>query len=160
MVSDWPLMRNLVKVAALWCCTQMAFNLNHFFLKYLPGSFFLNIGSNVSSELLSVLYLGTMSRFMDVRRTLPFSYAFLSVGAILLYIFSTGERSELDYKIIPVCLVFTALGSFGAMVGLYLSHMEMFPAVFRTTTIGFCQVSGRLFAMIAPMIAEMSEPLP
>ena len=138
MVSDWPLIKNLIKVAALWCCTQMMFNLNHFFLKYLPGSFYLNTGSNVSSELLAVLYLGTMSRFMDVRRTLPYSYAFISIGAILLFFFSTGERSELDYKVIPMCLLFTALGSFGALVGLYLSHMDLFPAVFRATTLAFC----------------------
>ena len=41
-----------------------------------------------------------------------------------------------------------------------MTHNDMFPAVFRTTTIGVCNIAGRTCTMFMPLIAEVPEPFP
>ena len=41
-----------------------------------------------------------------------------------------------------------------------MAHNDLFPAVFRTTTLGICTIVARGLSMLAPLIAEMPEPYP
>ena len=42
----------------------------------------------------------------------------------------------------------------------YLVVIELFPTLFRATSAGFCNFSGRLFTIAAPIVAEMNQPTP
>jgi len=42
----------------------------------------------------------------------------------------------------------------------YLVVIELFPTLFRATSAGFCNFSGRLFTIAAPLVAEMNQPTP
>ena len=51
-------------------------------------------------------------------------------------------------------------GLSGTFFMLYLIHMEYFPIVFNTTTMGICNVVARTCTVFAPIIAEVSQPTP
>ena len=67
----------------------------------------------------------------------------------MLYI-STEEHPEIHQSLIPVCVLLIAFGVEASIMALYVAHTEMFPAVFRTTTVAFCQVVGRFCAIFSP----------
>lgn len=48
-------------------------------------------------------------------------------------------------------------GSFG---NLYIGHMDIFPVVFSTTSMGICNIFARFTTIFAPMVAEIKEPVP
>ena len=60
----------------------------------------------------------------------------------------------------PGSILVVAFGFEGAFVSLFLGNLELFPIVFATTTLGVCNVASRLVTIIAPLMAEVPEPIP
>ena len=72
-----------------------------------------------------------------------------------------GVGTSEEYKMmVAACVVLVAYGTYGSLLSLYISHPSFFPVVFRTTTLGVCNVGGRICAILAPLIAELPEPFP
>lgn len=42
----------------------------------------------------------------------------------------------------------------------YVAHPDTFPPLFAATAFGFCQFFARIFTIMAPILAQMDEPLP
>ena len=159
MLNDTLLMRNLVKVAILWCCSQFCIFIRSFLMKYLPGNFFMNQSASFTAELLTCLTCLALGSLYEPKHLLTFFNGVLALGALPLLFYGVGDSDE--YRVIVAgCVVLVAYGTYGSLVSLYLSHTELFPVVFRTTTLGICNISGRLCAILAPLIAELPEPFP
>ncbi|TNV72971.1 hypothetical protein FGO68_gene499 [Halteria grandinella] len=42
----------------------------------------------------------------------------------------------------------------------YLANSTIFPAIFAGTAFGLCNIGGKLFTIIAPLLAEVDKPIP
>lgn len=51
-------------------------------------------------------------------------------------------------------------GSSATFGNLYIGHMDLFPVVFSTTSMGICNIVARLCTIFAPIVAEIDEPTP
>ena len=159
MLDDTALMRNLIKVSILWCCTQLCIFLKSFLIKYLPGNFFMNQTASFTAELLTCVTCLALGSFYEPKHLLSFFNGVLALGALPLLFYGVGDSDEYKY-VVAGSVVLIAYGVYGSLVSLYLSHSELFPVVFRTTTLGVCTTAGRLCAILAPLIAELPEPFP
>jgi hypothetical protein len=63
------------------------------------------------------------------------------------------ERTAGDLFIVKFGVAFTFLLN-------YLVVIELFPTLFRATSAGFCNFTGRLFGIAAPIVAELPQPTP
>ncbi len=57
-------------------------------------------------------------------------------------------------------LLLTTFGSAGQFCNLYLAHLDLFPIVFATTTMGLCNIVARSVTIFAPVFAEVPYPVP
>ena len=52
------------------------------------------------------------------------------------------------------------LGTSATFGNLYIAHMDIFPIVFSTTSMGICNIVARCITATAPVVAEIDEPTP
>ena len=57
-------------------------------------------------------------------------------------------------------LLVTTFGSAGQFCNLYLAHLDLFPVVFATTTMGLCNIVARSVTIFCPVFAEVPYPVP
>ena len=82
-----------------------------------------------------------------------------AIGAILLSIL--GDFFEINASYVtPLGFFFVAMGSCGVIIFISLIHVDLFPVVFGTTTLGICNFCGRICCIFGPLVAEMPEPIP
>ena len=51
-------------------------------------------------------------------------------------------------------------GVAGAFVGVWVNHAKMFPTLFVATSMGISNIFARIVVIFAPMIAEVTYPIP
>lgn len=91
---------------------------------------------------------------MGPRITFVSSFAFSAIaGTIFLVVFHLKD-------VVPYTLFMTKLGIAAAFNVIYIANVTLFPSEIVTTTFGVCNVTGRIGAIAAPLIAELAEPVP
>ena len=88
--------------------------------------------------------------------------AFFSCAAIGSAPVIWSEMASDNYRayFVPVCLFVMNAGIAASFGNLYIGHMDLFPVVFSTTTMGFCNIFARFVTIFAPVAAELNEPIP
>ena len=160
MLEDKPLFINLIKVTLLWGLIQFNFFMKNFLMKYLPGSIFFNMTISAISEMMGIITIICLqSYFINKRHLLMLFTAITTLGAMLL--FMNLEESEFYTNwVIPAALLFASYGLVSTLCVLWISNNELFPTVFSTTTLGYCNLFGRFCAIFGPMVAELPTPIP
>ena len=93
MMSDWALMRNLIKAVVVWTCAIYSLMSRLFLVKYLPGDIFINQFSADIASMVAVLVCLGIDKSQDKKRFLSFLFAVLCVGSIVLLLqFKSSER--------------------------------------------------------------------
>jgi len=88
-----------------------------------------------------------------------FFFSIQIIGSIPLLLQS--EQTELyTNHILPLSLFLCTFGSSGQFCVLYMSHLDLFPLVFATTTMGFCNIIARSVTIFSPIFAEIAYPVP
>ena len=64
-----------------------------------------------------------------------------------------------DYAV-PACLFVMNFGTSATFGSLYIGHMDLFPVVYNTTSMGLCNILARFCTIFAPLVAEIKEPTP
>ena len=62
--------------------------------------------------------------------------------------------------VLPLSLLVCEFGCAGQFCNLYLAHLDLFPLVFATTTMGVCNIVARSVTIFAPIFAEIPYPVP
>ena len=73
-----------------------------------------------------------------------------------------SEVASQNYKdyVVPVCLFTMNLGTSATFGNLYIGHLDLFPVVFASTSMGICNIIARCITATAPVVAEIDEPTP
>ena len=71
------------------------------------------------------------------------------------------EKTEFyTNHVLPVSLLLCTFGAAGQFCNLYIAHLDLFPLVFATTTMGVCNIVARSITIFSPMVAEIPYPVP
>ena len=60
----------------------------------------------------------------------------------------------------PFFIVMLTFGIEGNYVCVFLATVDVFPVLFASTAMGFCNFFGKLLAIGCPIVAEATPPLP
>jgi tetrahydromethanopterin S-methyltransferase subunit E len=77
------------------------------------------------------------------------------VGSILL-LFLGGLSDASD----SVLVMLTRCGVKVVLDVCYMANATIFPAIFAGTAFGLCNMGGKFFTILAPMLAEVEKPVP
>jgi len=60
----------------------------------------------------------------------------------------------------PIFVIVAKFGISGGFVIVYVCTVDVFPTLFCSTAMGFCNFLARILTILAPEIAEHAPPLP
>lgn len=124
-------------------------------IKYLGGDIYRNAYVSSFAEIFAKLSCAYILVKCNLKPLLVAAFTISFVGALLLILLS--EPSE---NVIAVFVMMVKFGMSMGFVGLYLGLVLLFPTTMVSTAMGVCNVIGRCGAIMAPLVAELAEPVP
>jgi nitrate/nitrite transporter NarK len=148
---------NLLCMIWLWSATLIDYFVINIYLKYIPGSEYLNQTIAGISEILAHIVVGYMIAEITPKGTFMVGYLLASIGgACLMFQSHFGENVFL----IAFFVLFAKFGASMAMGTCYISTPFLFPVKLCGTAFGICNLIGRTMALSASVIVELKIPLP
>ena len=146
-------------MSIIWTICSFTYYLGKFQLKFVAGDVFTNsifssIADTVARPIGFILY-----RYLSAKSALTvlFSVSFFGSFPVM---FSEGASENFEEFVVPICLFIMNLGTSATFGNLYMGHMDLFPIVFSSTSMGVCNILARAFTSLAPIIAEIPQPTP
>ena len=139
--------------------TQFTFYMPKFMMKYIPGSIYYNTFLSNIADSVSTFMSFWFYKYMGGKATLATCFTIATLTSIPL-IFINDTDPAFDTAWIPLIIFSMSFGVAAAVANLYVSHMDNFPVVFNTTTFAFCGSMGQFATVFAPLVAEVSHPVP
>ena len=148
---------NLLIFVYLFCAASFNYYLNNFYLKYIPGSIYLNTVVSSLAEWFSTLISGFIAIFLGSKNGFTASFAICSIAGIVLLICENNENAIAS---VPYIVLAAKFGISLAFTLLYMCTLIYFPSMFLGRVFGICNVTARALTILAPMVAEAEEPIP
>lgn len=98
-------------------------------------------------------------KYFKAKKSFIILFATSFIGSFPV-MFSVGASAGFEDYVVPVCLFIMNLGTSATFGNLYLGHMDLFPVVFSTTSMGVCNILARFCTVFAPIVAEIEPPTP
>ena len=147
---------NLIFMVCLWIVSCTSYGMINIYMKYVPGTIYLNFTIAGLSEILAHVTVGIFYVKLTPRWTFFIGYAFAIAGGICLIFQKRYDSGAL----VAFFVLLAKFGASMAMCACYVSTPYIFPVLLSGTAFGICNTFGRFFAIAAPYIAEVDIPLP
>ena len=141
-------------MSAIWSTCSFTYYLAKFQLKFIAGNVFVNSVTSSLADAFSRPVAYFAYKCMDTRRVMLMFFLISAFSSIPVMFSEGASQSYKDY-VVPTCLLFANFGSCGNFSNLYIGHLDLFPLVFGTTTMGICNVIARFVTIFAPIVAEV-----
>uniref|UniRef100_A0A7S3MR55 Uncharacterized protein n=1 Tax=Favella ehrenbergii TaxID=182087 RepID=A0A7S3MR55_9SPIT len=157
--ADKSLVVNLALMSTIWTITSFSFYLGKFQLKQLAGNIYVNSLASSIADTLSRPMAYVIYRKLGVRMTFLTTFTVATIGSFA--VFGAEATSEAAQKyLLPTSLFIMNTGLTSGSTILYVGHMDLFPIVFSTTSMGIVNIFSRAITTLAPLVAEVPEPTP
>lgn len=108
-----------------------------------------------ASEIVAYILGGISYQKLGIRVTLISAFAISCLGSIALNIWGADHEN-----LVPFMIIATRFGVSATFNICYLANAQLFPAIFAGTAIGICNIFAKLSTIIAPLLAEVKDPIP
>ena len=147
----------LLLMIVMWVGTCTNYFLINLYLKYIPGSEYLNITIAGVAEIVAHLSAGKIFARFGVKFAFIVGYAISLDGGVCLIF----QNKFMDN--VPLVAFFVLLAKFGASMCLCICQIAtpwMFTTTVCGTAFGICNLFGRFMQAAAPFITELKIHLP
>lgn len=145
---------NLILYCFMWSISSFNYYLITFYMKYVPGSIFVNTTASSISENLSYVVSGLLLNIIGIKLCYISALIIAIAGGICLVLFPVGGLWE---------ALFVLIAKFGiswSFNNCYLSTPLLFPAHLRVRIFGICHLMASFVTVLAPLLAEEKPPTP
>lgn len=153
LIKDRTYLVNLFIMVLAWSASSFCFYILGFYIKYIPGDVFFNIIVTCVADAVSSITAGFIAGSLGTQKTLLGSFFMAGLSGFGLIFFTE-----------PIyIMIFMLLTKFGINVCFtlcYIINAEYFPAVVCSRVFGICNIFSRISTVLAPLIAEISPPIP
>lgn len=153
-MDDPILKKNLMTSCTIWMTACFNTFLITFYLKYIPGSIYVNNMYFAGSDLVGFLSAGIALRYMQISSGLKLGTIISGIGGAL---YLTTNNIEV---LLPIIICMNRAGSTMVYNICYISVTRLFPTRYVTTVYGIVNMVAHCFACFAPLAAEIHNPYP
>ncbi|CDW91268.1 organic cation [Stylonychia lemnae] len=153
-LQDKLLKRNLTILCGCWLASTFSYYMILFYMKYLPGNIYSNTIFCSTADAAGYFFTGVLFQYVGGRISLM-----VSLGLAAISSFCIVQLSDYTY-LTPFFLFGSRLGVAAACNVLTIVNIVIFPADFRSTSFGICNIFARMAAILAPLVAELEYPYP
>mmetsp|Transcript_22745 Transcript_22745/g.26736 ORF Transcript_22745/g.26736 Transcript_22745/m.26736 type:complete len:173 (+) Transcript_22745:234-752(+) len=146
-------------MSAIWTITSFSFYLGKFQLKQLAGNIYVNSLASSIADTLARPAAYYVYRKLGARQALIGYFALAALGSFPVVWSEMASEAYRKY-FVPVCLFIMNSGLNSCFTIVYVGHLDLFPIVYSSTSMGICNIFARAFTIFAPMVAEVREPIP
>lgn len=146
---------NLFVMAYMWAACSFGYYMIIFYLKYLPGNIYNNSLSSGGTDLVAVLCGGYLYGRFGIRKSFTFLFTLSVIGGTIIIFLGDSATT-----LMPIFVVICKFGISGGFVLVYCSTVDVFPTLFCSTALGFCNFFARVLSILAPIVAEKQAPIP
>lgn len=139
----------------MWTACCFTYFMIGIYVKYLPGSIFINTYASGVSEAIAYVLAGIIYGRFGFKCSFTLLYAVSCLGGLCILFFGTGWVT-----LMPIFVVIAKFGISGGYTILYVSTNDVFPVLFCSTAIGMCNFISRILTIFSAEIAEVAEPWP
>jgi nitrate/nitrite transporter NarK len=138
-----------------WMASSFNYYLVNIAMKYGLGDIFVNTFVSMASEIPVTLLSGVLVHKFGLKKTLFSMFTVAVAGAVGLLVLPIDQVS-----LVPIFILLGKSGVSGTFNICYLANAQIFPAIFAGTAFGICNIGAKLATILAPLIAETSQPIP
>ena len=156
--SDKGNRNNAVAFTIMYVACSFNYYMINFYMKYLPGSIYVNNICNSWADALGGLSAMFVLRYMTIKRGFIFAFFLATVSMVIVML---CEQASLNVKIADVVGYGVPFGVLGAKFGTSMAFTFLYSGMiqfFRSDSLGLMidlsNVIGRTSSVAAPMIAE------
>ena len=140
-----------------WIACGFNYYLIGILVKYFPGDFNMNNFVMFGSDIPGVLSAGWLCQRWKPKFFFSIYFGIQIVAGLSILLFIDHENpSWLMFVLVGCC----RFGVAGAFVGVWINHAKMFPTLFVATSMGISNFFARVTVISAPMVAEVTYPIP
>lgn len=139
----------------MWTTCAFTYYMIMYQLKYWPGNIYINTIASAMSGNIAYIVAGFCYEKFGAKTTFSAGFLLSVVGGICLLI--VGESVTIW---MPVFVTIAAFGINGCFCLVYVIMVDVFPTLFVATAFGICNFAARIATIFAPVVAELSPPLP
>lgn len=144
---------NLLITTVAWMVVTVGYYCVNLMLKYLAGNLFMNSYTTALGEIVGKLSGGFVIYTIGLKRMYLVAFGLAILGSILMIAFA--EYGALT----PYCVFLSKFGYSMGFLGVYFNIILLFPTILKSSSMGFCNVLGRIAGVFAPFIAELVPPV-
>lgn len=148
---------NLIVMSWMWVASNVCYNIINFYMKYIPGSEYLNFTLAGISEILGHIFVGVLFRHLGPRMSYIIGFAVATAGSVVLI---WQNKFVGNTALIASTVLMAKFGASICLCTCYVATPFIFPVVICGTAFGICNLFGRTLSIAAPIIAELKIPLP
>ncbi len=102
-----------------------------------------------------MLLSGLLYNKLGMKLSFTLLFALSAIGGLLILLIGSEDKTWM-----PIFVIIAKFGISGGFVIVYVSTVEVFPTLFCSTAMGFCNFLARVLTILAPEVAEHAPPLP
>ena len=145
---------NLALYCVLWSISSFNYYLISFYMKYVPGSIYVNTTASAVSENLAYVVSGLLLNKIGIKMCYICALIISCIGGFLLAALPSTGITEATFVLI------CKFGISWSFNNCYLSTPLLFPAHLRVRVFGICHLLASFVTVIAPLLAEVKPPTP
>ena len=152
---------NVILMSTCWLAASFNYYMVAFLLKYFPGNVYVNSSFSTISEVIAYFLIGIIFRKYGVKIAFIVSFGTAAVGGVGILLYEICTHFYSDNPTTPPGWIFPSLvllAKFGISAGfnvVYVANPYMFPLLFASTAMGFCNFLARASTIFAPIVAEV-----
>ena len=142
-----PICINLFCMIWLWSATIIDYFVINIYLKYIPGSEYLNQTIAGVSEIAAHIVVGAIITKVTPKGTFVIGYLLAIAGGVALIFM---DKFQDNVALIACFVLLAKFGASMAMCTCYVSTPFLFPTLLCGTAFGICNLVGRTISIEAP----------
>ena len=148
----------MLLITLVWVTTSFSYYMINLKVKYFPGDFNLNVVMLNLSDMFAYSIGGCLLRC--ARAKVIFSICFVTSAIAGTGIIVVSQRSDEVGWAFVMLVIMSRLGIAANFNVVYIAQAKMFPTLFSVTAMGIANFCARVSIALAPMIAEIHQPIP
>ncbi len=134
-----------------WIASTFCYFLMDFFVKYLPGSIYVN-QLVASLSMFGYLMAEPLAAITNNKQTQLISFVIALIALLIMLL--CHHLNEYLFALIFLLMKSAYCMNFSA---LFCIHNDLFPTQLLASSYGFCNFLARLFTLLAPLLAEVEN---
>ena len=145
---------NLAFMTLNWTGSSFDYYLISFYMKYIPGSIFVNTAISSLAEITALICSGFAMQHLGFKASFVLGFSLAAIGGFCIAFVDPDGLA-----IVIFILVAKAGISFAFQIS-YLAMPLLFPVEIRSTCFGVVNIFARCATVLSPIIAEVNAPTP